>query len=90
MERKGYRVWNSKKIEVLDSRDVIFYEDSLLKRNLDHSKLIGFGFPKEVVDAQRIEQNDIEENTDIGEEQREVVELEMESDSNVRNERLKV
>jgi transposase InsO family protein len=34
LDRKGYRVWDSKRQEVIDSRDVVFFEDAILKRNL--------------------------------------------------------
>ena len=35
IEKKGYRVFDSRKISVEDSRDVIFYEESQLKKNME-------------------------------------------------------
>jgi hypothetical protein len=37
LEKKGYRVWDSRKISAEDSRDVIFYEEPLVRRNLDNA-----------------------------------------------------
>ena len=39
LERKGFRVYDSRKIEVADSRDVIFYEQPLVDRNLEYSSM---------------------------------------------------
>ena len=48
LEKKGYRVWDNNAVHIVDSRDVIFYEESLLKRNLDHSGHIGIEEEDEV------------------------------------------
>ena len=56
LEKKGYRVWNNQRIAVEDSRDVIFYEEFLRKRNLDHSplKLLGdVGGHEEIITGQK-------------------------------------
>ena len=39
LEKKGFRVYDSRKIEVADSRDVIFYEQPLVDRNLEYSSM---------------------------------------------------
>ena len=39
LDKKGYRVWDGRRGEVVDSRDVIFYEDTVMKRNMGQAEV---------------------------------------------------